>query len=1004
MFNLASKYDPGSDGHCGAMIYIRSKTPTWKILPCNNAIAFEWICKRQLRTNAFFYHNKYPSYICCAKCISIRKSCFRPLPSFPLHRCDISNFNDASYSFLVATIQSMLASATENYMYPGNFNKSYTVADRNATSAQTNSLPNTVCTSGLSSIKTPSCMPNMERCYDDDTCRAPHFLCTKGLLPDSKVHGANMGPTWVLSATDGPHVGPMNLAIRVCSSKACTCTLNGTVSPDSFHCATKCQLNTCKCSPLRFQCSTIGCIPYDYVCNGKPDCNDSSDEFCNSDKTELAVSQKLEIAKFDNFYNLNRFKRCLGFKCHSSVCINIELVNDLIPDCAEAEDEPHGLNIKYHGSAYHCKSSGAIPCAPHHSKCFEIHQLCVYDHDEQGNIAYCRDGAHLFNCELITCTNAYKCPNSFCLPLRKVCDGIPDCPAGEDEINCENNVCPSYLKCTTVEFCLHPSEVCDGFPQCPNGDDEMMCDIRICPTECHCLGRSAICRGDSLSYVPVILTEKMVYLSVGFTQMNVPNFVNLTYLAELRILDLSHSLIFDICSSFRSRYNFYKSLLVIDMKYNNIRYLTEKCFAELGSLVSINLKGNPLEGIVDDAFKDVVLHSLTLSYTKMHVLSRYWLLGFSKLRTLDIRGVSLSYISISSNKVLDTLDSVRTDDRRLLCILQNSHVADNRSVQIKCPRILPHTSIGPILLFKGTSMLLFNVISALVNAKHNRRIKPIHYLLNCGLIVGGILEGFYVAVIASADIISGYHYILMNSSWENGSLCSTASEILYIGQVLSTIASIMMNHAVYHAITSIVFDADKYHKLLKKTLFASVSFVVATFSLLTFFQYALLFPSRDIGRLCIFLGNKLTWKNWTTLVPTLLLVIIMVIAFIHTLYTNLIVIKHVYSSGRHLRQLSSQDLGNHAKTVCSVSRSMFKSTVLRILECLPIPFLVIMQLGGHQFSQTMTLSAILTTIAVGGVCNVFASVWSPFIASKRRKWDNNVSALTPKKCKIEQPL
>ena len=32
--------------------------------------------------------------------------------------------------------------------------------------------------------------------------------------PDSKVHGANMGPTWVLSAPDGPHVGPMNLAIR----------------------------------------------------------------------------------------------------------------------------------------------------------------------------------------------------------------------------------------------------------------------------------------------------------------------------------------------------------------------------------------------------------------------------------------------------------------------------------------------------------------------------------------------------------------------------------------------------------------------------------------------------------------------------------------------------------------------------------------------------------------------------------------------------------------------
>ena len=32
--------------------------------------------------------------------------------------------------------------------------------------------------------------------------------------PDSKVHRAIMGPTWVLSAPDRPHDGPMNLAIR----------------------------------------------------------------------------------------------------------------------------------------------------------------------------------------------------------------------------------------------------------------------------------------------------------------------------------------------------------------------------------------------------------------------------------------------------------------------------------------------------------------------------------------------------------------------------------------------------------------------------------------------------------------------------------------------------------------------------------------------------------------------------------------------------------------------
>ena len=40
--------------------------------------------------------------------------------------------------------------------------------------------------------------------------------------PDSKVHGDNKGPNWVLSAPDGSHVGPMNLTIRVVFGRQAT--------------------------------------------------------------------------------------------------------------------------------------------------------------------------------------------------------------------------------------------------------------------------------------------------------------------------------------------------------------------------------------------------------------------------------------------------------------------------------------------------------------------------------------------------------------------------------------------------------------------------------------------------------------------------------------------------------------------------------------------------------------------------------------------------------------
>ena len=57
-----------------------------------------------------------------------------------------------------------------------------------------------------------SCCPN--RLNENEWQSLHTASSSNSWTPDSKVHGANMGLTWVLSAPDGPHVGPMNLAIR----------------------------------------------------------------------------------------------------------------------------------------------------------------------------------------------------------------------------------------------------------------------------------------------------------------------------------------------------------------------------------------------------------------------------------------------------------------------------------------------------------------------------------------------------------------------------------------------------------------------------------------------------------------------------------------------------------------------------------------------------------------------------------------------------------------------
>ena len=64
-------------------------------------------------------------------------------------------------------------------------------------------------------------------------------------FPDSKVHGANMGPTWVLSA---PDVGPMDLAIRVVHARNSSV---GKLHPNSFLTSWLIDilLNSCKKTP-----------------------------------------------------------------------------------------------------------------------------------------------------------------------------------------------------------------------------------------------------------------------------------------------------------------------------------------------------------------------------------------------------------------------------------------------------------------------------------------------------------------------------------------------------------------------------------------------------------------------------------------------------------------------------------------------------------------------------------------------------------------------------------
>ena len=106
---------------------------------------------------------------------------------------------------------------------------------------------------------------------------------------------------------------------------------------------------------------------------------------------------------------------------------------------------------------------------------------------------------HEFVLEFWYCPSAsFQCDDQSCIPLSKQCDNVPDCwPHGEDEDDCNNVTCSHgsncLLECSRPECvcgdalfqCLHsgcisPDVVCDGVPNCPDGSDEMFCPHVVC--------------------------------------------------------------------------------------------------------------------------------------------------------------------------------------------------------------------------------------------------------------------------------------------------------------------------------------------------------------------------------------------------------------------------------------------------------------------------------------------------------------------------------------------
>ncbi len=391
---------------------------------------------------------------------------------------------------------------------------------------------------------------------------------------------------------------------------------------------------TFQCPPGAFQCSDLSCITSQNICDGTKQCSDGRDE--NNDN-------------------------CSSFHFMFRKILSLDIKRN-----EKKEQVTDNTEFK-------------VPChiqrLANTSNTYPYHRTCVFDR-RFPNCQGIAMATNLLFCKSHKCFREYKCPNSYCIPYRAICDHLFDCPAGEDEEGCGNWSCtgennqplPSQLsfllrkvlcfevfssisglfKCTKEIMCLHNSEVCDGIAHCKGSiEDEMSCSVvKSCPAVCLCAHLYVVC---NIDIFPSLLSLDQNVLALRVVHGN----TNMTHQAHF----LEHL----------------SNLVYLDISWCKVDLLGDKMFSSLRSIVHLDSAHSFVHRIVPDVFQNgKLLKCIYLQHNWLHKLSTGSFKGLDSLQILNLSSNIISYIESHSFQFVEEVSVFDISNNSLTSIVSKS--------------------------------------------------------------------------------------------------------------------------------------------------------------------------------------------------------------------------------------------------------------------------------------------------------------------------------------------
>eukprot|EP00116_Pleurobrachia_bachei_P000287 sb/3460549/ len=223
-----------------------------------------------------------------------------------------------------------------------------------------------------------------------------------------------------------------------------------------------------------------GCITFSQVCDSVADCQDSLDEcLCHDSSVQLTCLTD------------GSFQICLST---NQACLKKEHIGTLScqgfnesEDCSETYAISPVSEILYENTMrivlFARSAQGRDLEFPQQKECFNIFNESVY---RNGSLTWARElckridvySSEFGNMIDFYCTNRTQTKDYIFGSAQQICDGVPHCHNGHDEL-----FCPGRFYCSTEDSkvtWVNEEFVCDGVRDCQNGMDECSgCEIDV---------------------------------------------------------------------------------------------------------------------------------------------------------------------------------------------------------------------------------------------------------------------------------------------------------------------------------------------------------------------------------------------------------------------------------------------------------------------------------------------------------------------------------------------